>query len=95
MTLANLSFGNADNQVRIVSSDGIDHIYAAMAAHVGVPEVQGSACMVLNNLLLSPVNLPALKAGGRASAALRAALAAHPAHADIRQWAPKVFARLA
>ncbi len=62
-------------------------VYAAMAAHVSVPDVsdvQWQACLVLytvtgnlTNLSRSffPSNLPALKTGGRATAALRAGCA--------------------
>jgi hypothetical protein len=94
MALANLA-GNAANEERIVSSGGLDHIYTAMAAHMGVPDAQWRGVMCLYNLSLSPANLPALKAGRRAAAALRAALAAHPTHADIQELAPKALACLA
>ncbi len=82
------------NQDRIVLSDGLDHIFAAMAAHVRVPEVQWRGVACLNNLSASPFNLPLVKAGGRAAAALRVALAAHPTHADINKWAPKLLKKL-
>jgi hypothetical protein len=91
--LANLSI-NDDNKVRIVSTGGLDHMYAAMAAHVRVSEVQWQGVRCLYNLSLSSTNLPALSAGGQYSSTIRAALAAHPAHADIQRLAPKALTNL-
>ncbi len=50
MALVNLSSKSAENKAHIVSSGGLEHIFAAMAAHMDVPVVQKCGCWALANL---------------------------------------------
>ena len=77
-----------------MSAGGLPAILAAMAAHVDEAAVQDYGCDALNKLSFTPSNLSRMKSDPSVVAALRAAQAAHPDHANIRKLCVKAFARL-
>lgn len=85
------------NLAAIVSSGGLDRLYASMATHPKAMDVQSHGMLVLLNLSALPANFSVMKAGRKAAACLAHAMAGHARDCqtcDIMKGARKLLARL-